>query len=171
MRKIFSILVTLMVIGLTFMSCTPATSDNKNGTGSSIGIDTTVPPISNDSAALENFMKETFDDFTQSDNGKVYSGKIPGTENDYVLIPATAAVPTSDEFSKVDDNEYSFGAARLIKDSTEGINVYLYGYEHWYLYFGRAPNTISMSTAMYIDYFDCNINEFIEIGGIRFNIA
>ena len=167
MKKIFGLLVTLMVIGLTLISCTPATSDTKNGTGSSTGIDTTV---------LKKFMKETFDDFTQSKNGKVYSGKIKGTENDYVLIPAKAAAPTPNDFYKVDDNEYSFGDAKLIKDSAkeEGINIYSYypgdGYN---FFFNDSDNTIHMSSNMcqrYFDY-DCNIDEPITIGGIEFHIT
>ena len=175
MRKIFSILVTLMVIGLTFMSCTPTTGNID--TGSSTGSNTTI------SSTLKEFINNTFEDVDWTDSTSAYSGKIKGTENDYVLIPAKASVPNN--FRKVDDKTYSFGDAELYKNSIYGINIYLYldgdaffsidgdGYlEGDDFFYFDGPDTIGMSSTMMQKYFDYdeNTNEYITIGGKTFNI-
>ncbi len=178
MRKIFSILVTLMVIGLTFMSCTPATSDTKNGTGSSTGIDNTVPPTSNDKAVLKNFLDGYCDDITLTPSGWIYYGKIKGTENDYVIIPATASIS---EFHKKGEI-YSLGkGSSLISYSVEiptggSMNIYLFCWScdsiSTYLSENRTtPTTIEASS--YLSKFYFNKESFVDeitINSLTFTI-
>ncbi|MCR4954156.1 MAG: hypothetical protein K6A43_08795 [Treponema sp.] len=144
------------------MSCTPATGNTD--VGSSTGTDTTV------STTLKEFMMETFDDFKESDHHKVYSGKIKGTENDYVLIPAKAAVPNN--FSKKSNDTYSLGdGAELIKDSAEGMNIYFYHNGDSLFYF-NGSHTITMDSTMKRNYFgNGEVSDQIVIGGETFNIV
>lgn len=163
MRKIFGILVTLMVIGLTFMSCKPTTGDTKNGTGSSTGTDTTV------SSTLRDFINDTFEEVNWSDSKRAYSGKVKGTD-DYVLIPTKAAVPS--DFRKKNDGTYSLGdGAELIKDSAEGMNTYFYHNGDSLFYF-KGSRTITMDSTMKGKYFGYGeVNDRIVIGGETFNIV
>ncbi len=155
MRKIFSILVVSMAIGLTFMSCKPTTGSTD--TGSSAGINTT--------ASLNEFINNTLDDVNRSDT--VYSGKIKGT-NDYVLIPTKASIG---ELRKESDTCYSFGNAELIKlDVTgcENMNIYFYkeGQRCYFSLYGCGPYTIGLSSGMWEKYFDDDyIGEHLKIGG------
>ncbi|MBQ5559555.1 MAG: hypothetical protein IIT46_07225 [Lachnospiraceae bacterium] len=166
MRKIFSILVTLMMVAGTFVSCNMPTNTD---TGSSTGTDTVVS-----STTLNEFINNTFEEVDWSDPTKrAYSGKVKGT-NDYVLIPTNAAVPNN--FSKVDDY-YSFGDAKLFKREVNGceeMNIYLYAYDLYYFStVNKGPRTIGMSDYMCSRYFndDDSINEYITIGNKTINIT